>query len=327
MFPDLGEFKFVESVLSKSRPMEKDAPSRRGWLPVGDDCAMFDGWLVTKDLSVEGTHFRMDWSTPEQAVEKHIVSNVSDISAMGGIPKFALSGICINKAWDGETRERVGRALAEGFARRGISLIGGDTVAGDCGMFSTTLLGTCAGEKPLVRSGARPGDGVFVAGTLGKSAAGLWILMNHPEVSAEFLRLVEYHLAPSIDERCGARLVELGVRGACMDISDGLSSELNHLALSSAVGIEIEESAIPVDPDVVRLSERFGLDPLEFALNGGEEYELLFSNSVKNDIFRENDPLPGAVYRIGTVVDGSRVCMRGLDGSVSVIKAQAWSHL
>jgi len=287
---------------------------------------MFDGWLVTKDLSVEGSHFRMDWSTPEQAVEKHIVSNVSDISSMGGVPKFALCGICINKAWDADTRERVGRAVAEGFAKRGIALIGGDTVSGTCGMLSTTLLGIAEGT-PLVRSGAKPGDSVYVAGTLGKSAAGLWILMNHPEVAPEFSRLVDYHLAPSIDERCGSRLVELGVRGACMDISDGLSSELNHLALSSGVGIEIEERSVPVDPDVIRLSERFGLNPLDFAMNGGEEYELLYTVSSKNDIFLKKDSLPQGVFRIGSVTDGSRVSMRLNGGKVTVVKAQAWSHL
>ena len=327
MFPDLPEFKFVDSVLKKSLPMDEVSPSRRGWLPVGDDCAMFDGWLVTKDLSVEGTHFRMDWSTPEQAVEKHIVSNVSDISAMGGVPKIALFGLCVNRNWNEEIRERIGRAVAEGFARRGIALIGGDTVSAECGMFSTTLLGTCAGEKPLVRSGAKPGDGVYVAGTLGKSAAGLWLLMNHPEARTEFPALVDYHLAPSIDERCGASLVEMGVRGACMDISDGLSSELNHLALSSGVGIEIEERDIPVDSEVLRMSERYGLDPLDFALNGGEEYELLFTTSVKNDIFPRNDALSGGVYRIGTVVDGSGVRMRCIDGEERFVKAQAWSHL
>ena len=327
MFPDLAEFKFIDSMLKKASPMEPVSPASRSWLPAGDDCAIFDGWLVTKDLSVEGTHFRMDWSTPEQAVEKHIVSNVSDISSMGGSAKFALSGICINKLWDAQTRERIGAAVAEGFAKRGIALIGGDTVSADCGMLSTTLLGISDKGGPLLRSGAKVGDGVYVAGTLGKSAAGLWLLMNHPEAKDEFPTLVNYHLAPSIDENCGVKLVEMGVRGACMDISDGLSSELNHLALSSGVGVEIEERYIPVDPEVLRMSERYCLDPLDFALNGGEEYELLFTESFKNDIFRENDPLPGGVYRIGTVVDGSGVCMRGLDGNVSVIKAQAWSHL
>lgn len=327
MFPDLGEFSFIDSLLKKSLPMGPVSPAQRGWLPVGDDCAIFDGWLVTKDLSVEGSHFRMDWSTPEQAVEKHIVSNVSDISSMGGIPKFALFGLCVNKSWDAPTRKRIGDAMAEGFAKRGIALIGGDTVAADCGMFSTTLLGMMDGGSPLVRSGAQVGDGVFVAGTLGKSAAGLWLLLNHPEARSEYPTLVDYHLAPSIDECCGAKLVEMGVRGACMDISDGLSSELNHLALSSGVAIEIEERRIPVDPEVLRMSARYGLDPLDFALNGGEEYELLFTASVKNDIFPRNDALSGGVFRIGTVVDGSGVRMRCNDGEDRFVKAQAWSHL
>ena len=327
MSVDLGEFKFIESVLKKSLPMGEGTPASRGWLPVGDDCAMFDGWLVTKDLSVEGTHFRMDWSSPEQAVEKHIVSNVSDISAMGGVPKFAVCGICMNKAWSEDIRKRVGVAFAEGFARRGIALIGGDTVAGDCGMFSTTLLGTCVGDKPLVRSGARPGDDVYVAGTLGKSAAGLWILLNHPEVAEEFPALVGYHLAPAIDERCGESLVKLGVDGACMDISDGLSSELNHIAGASHVGIEIDCEKIPVDAEVLRLCERFSLDPLEFTLNGGEEYELLFTKTCKNDIFLEKDALSGGVFRIGTVVENPGVRMRCQDGNVKSVKAQAWSHL
>ena len=327
MFPDLGEFSFIDSLLKKSLPLGAEPPVYRGWLPVGDDCAMFDGWLVTKDLSVEGTHFRMDWSTPEQAVEKHIVSNVSDISAMGGVAKLAISGICINKSWDEQTRKRIGDAVAEGFAKRGIALVGGDTVAAACGMLSTTLLGTLGAQSPLMRSGACVGDGVYVAGTLGKSAAGLWLLMNHPEARSEFPALVDYHLAPSIDESCGSKLLEMGVRGACMDISDGLSSELNHLALSSGVAIEIEERYIPVDPEVERLCVRYGLDPLDFALNGGEEYELLFTDSVKNDIFQRKDALPGGVYRIGTVVDGSGVRMRCRDGEERYVKAQAWSHL
>ena len=327
MFPDLAEFKFIDSMLKKSLPLEPVSPASRSWLPAGDDCAIFDGWLATKDLSVEGTHFRMDWSTPEQAVEKHIVSNVSDISSMGGIPKVALFGLCVNRNWSEETRERIGRAVAEGFAERGIALIGGDTVSGDCGMFSTTLLGIADKGNVLLRSGAKPGDGVFVAGTLGKSAAGLWLLMNYPEARAEFPTLVDYHLAPEIDERCGARLVEMGVHGACMDISDGLSSELNHLALSSGVGIEIGERDVPVDAEVLRLCERFSLDPLEFALNGGEEYELLFTETCKNDIFLGQEALPRGIYRIGTVVDKPGVRMRRQDGEMMSVKAQAWSHL
>ena len=326
-FPDLGEFRFVSKILEGAYPLKNESPVHRSWLNAGDDCAIFDGWLATKDLSVENTHFRLDWSSPEQAVEKHIVSNVSDVSSMGGLPKIALFGLCVNKNWSEETRNRIAKAVAQGFERRGITLIGGDTVVGDVGMFSTTLLGTTDGEISLLRSDAKPGDHVFVAGTLGKSDAGLWILMNHPEEAKRFPRLVEYHLAPKICEDAGAQLVKQGVRGACMDISDGLSSEVNHLALSSGVSIEIDEQKLPIDPDVLEMCEYFGLSPLHFALNGGEEYELLFTSNLTKSIYLEGVSPNGTVHDIGLVSCGSGVCLKRQDGVKALLNAQAWSHL
>ena len=326
-FPDLGEFRFVSKILEGAYPLKNESPVHRSWLNAGDDCAIFDGWLATKDLSVENTHFRLDWSSPEQAVEKHIVSNVSDVSSMGGLPKIALFGLCVNKNWSEETRNRIAKAVAQGFERRGITLIGGDTVVGDVGMFSTTLLGTTDGKISLLRSAAKPGDHVFVAGTLGKSDAGLWILMNHPEEAKRFPRLVEYHLAPKICEDAGAQLVKQGVRGACMDISDGLSSEVNHLALSSGVSIEIDEQKLPIDPDVLEMCGYFGLSPLHFALNGGEEYELLFTSNLTKSIYLEGVSQNGTVHDIGLVSCGSGVCLKRQDGVKALLNAQAWSHL
>ena len=326
-FPDLGEFRFVRKILDGVVPLKNEPPTHRGWLSAGDDCAIFDGWLATKDLSVENTHFRLDWSSPEQAVEKHIVSNVSDVSSMGGRPKIALFGLCVNKNWSEETRDRIAKAVAQGFERRGITLIGGDTVVGDVGMFSTTLLGTTDGKISLLRSAAKPGDHVFVAGTLGKSDAGLWILMNHPEEAKRFPRLVEYHLAPKICEDAGAQLVKQGVRGACMDISDGLSSEVNHLALSSGVSIEIDEQKLPIDPDVLEMCGYFGLSPLHFALNGGEEDELLFTSNLTKSIYLEGVSQNGTVHDIGLVSCGSGVCLKRQDGVKALLNAQAWSHL
>ena len=324
-FPDLGEFRFISKLLEGVHPLKKESPSHRSWLSAGDDCAIFDGWLVTKDLSVENTHFRLDWSSPEQAVEKHIVSNVSDISSMGGRPRIALFGLCLNKSWSEETCNRIAAAVAQGFARRGITLIGGDTVAGDVGMFS--LLGTTDGEETLLRSGAKPGDRVYVGGTLGKSDAGLWLLMNHPEESSRFQRLVDYHLAPRICEDMGAQLVKNGVRGACMDISDGLSSELNHLALSSGVSMEIDEKKLPIDSDVLEMCEYFGLSPLKFALNGGEEYELLFTGNLTKSILDEKFPNQDEIFEIGSVYDGSGVYLNKPDGGRIILNAQAWSHI
>jgi thiamine-monophosphate kinase len=326
-FPDLGEFRFVGKILDGVYPLKKESPSHRGWLSAGDDCAIFDGWLATKDLSVENTHFRLDWSSPEQAVEKHIVSNVSDVSSMGGRPKIALFGLCVNKNWSEETRNRIAKAVSQGFERRGITLIGGDTVSGDVGMFSTTLLGTTDGEATLLRSAAKPGERVFVAGTLGKSDAGLWILMNHPEEAKRFPRLVEYHLAPKICEDAGAQLVKQGVRGACMDISDGLSSETNHLALSSNVSIEIDEGKLPIDPDVLEMSAYFGLSPLQFALNGGEEYELLFTSNLTKSIYLQGAPQNAEIHEIGFVDSGSGVFLKRQSGGRIILNAQAWSHL
>ena len=331
-FPDLGEFRLVNKILQGASPLKMESPAYRSWIPAGDDCAIFDGWLATKDLSVENVHFRLDWSSPEQAVEKHIVSNISDVSSMGGRPKIALFGLCVNRNWDEEIRNRIVAAVAQGFERRKVTLIGGDTVAGDVGMFSTTLLGMTDGETTLFRSGAKPGDRIYVAGTLGKSAAGLWILMNRPEEAARFPRLVEYHLSPKICEDAGAQLVKQGVRGACMDISDGLSSEANHLALSSGVSIEIDEEKLPIDEDVLEMCDYFGLSPLKFALNGGEEYELLFTSNLTKKIYissncDKNTPKSDEIHEIGLVNRGCGVYLNNKVGGRITLNAQAWSHL
>ena len=325
MFPDLGEFRLISGILEKSLPLEKGIPEFRDWLPVGDDAAEFDGWLATKDLSVEGTHFRLDWSTPEQAVEKHIVSNVSDISAMGGRPRLALFGLCVGKSWSEDTVRRVSAAVAEGFAKRNIALIGGDTVSGEVGVFSTTLIGEQVSPRRLLRSGARAGDRLYVSGTLGRSAAGLWLLENRPDGWEHYRDLVEYHLNPSIREDFGSSLATAGICGGALDISDGLSSELNHLALSSGVSLEVSGDKIPVDGRVRQMCCRYGLNPMDFAMDGGEEYVLLFTVSAKNDIFSIAGT-PREVYEIGSVEEGTGVYMLAA-GERKIVKAQAWSHL
>ena len=327
---DLGEFRFIQDLLQGAAPLDVRPPQERLWLGVGDDAAIFDGWVATKDLSVENTHFRLDWSTPEQAVEKHIVSNVSDICSMGARPRIAFLGLCVNRHWSEEIRLRVRNALSRGFARRGITLLGGDTVTGEEGVFSTTLLGELAGKKALVRTAVKKDNNLYVNGTLGKSAAGLWILMNHPEDREKFSSLVQYHLCPSIHEKAGVELARLGAYGGCMDISDGLSSELNHLALSSGVNLEIDENLLPIDPEVLRMCDYYGISPLDFALNGGEEYELLFANSLPKSIFKKENVLLGDVWNIGRAFksdDSPKVSMLCRNGDCLPVLPRAWSHL
>ena len=153
--------------------------------------------------------------------------------------------------------------------------------------------------------------------------------MNHPEAKDEFPTLVEYHLSPKICERAGAELLRLGAFGACMDISDGLSSELNHLALSSNVSLQIDERKLPIDPEVLRMCAKYGQNPLNFALNGGEEYHLLFANSCPESIFIENTQL-GEVCKIGNAAEksvGDPVSMLCKNGEILPVQPRAWSHL
>ena len=322
-FPPLGEFDFVQKVLSDALPMDENAPNSRFWFGAGDDCAAFDGWLVTKDMSAENSHFRLDWSTPEQAVEKCIVSNVSDISSMGGEPKIALLGICVNQSWDKLIRERVAKAFADGFRKRGIALIGGDGVAAKEGLFSVTLLGRAEGE-PLKRSGAKVGDTVYVSSFLGASGAGLWAFLHGKQSDPDLVDVVREHLSPKIDERMGMKLVQAGVSGGCIDLSDGMSSELNHLALSSGVRIRIDEKSVPIHPGALRLSEKYGVDVREFWLKGGEDYRLLFTSDLSKSIFLKNHL---SVYPVGEVLEGSGVEIRNLAGKVETLQADCWSHL
>lgn len=322
-FPPLGEFDFIKKVLSRSVPMDGISPERRFWFGAGDDCAAFDGWLVTKDMSAENSHFRLDWSSPEEAVEKCIVSNVSDISSMGGVPVLALLGICVNRSWKRSVRERVADAFAAGFRSRGIALVGGDIVSADVGLFSITLLGRAV-KKPLLRSGAHPGETVYVSGPLGASAAGLWAFLHGKERDPELSDVVSAHRVPKIDERFGEKLVRAGVTGACIDLSDGLSSELSHLSLSSHVKIRIDEEKVPVHPGAVRVSEKYGVPPREFWLKGGEDYRLLFTSELTKAIFSEKG-IP--VYPVGEVLEGSGVSMRCISGETEEIQANSWSHL
>lgn len=322
-FPPLGEFDLIKKILSGAASVDCTPPAERFWFGAGDDCAAFDGWLVTKDMSAENSHFRLDWSSPEEAVEKCIVSNVSDISAMGGIPKIALLGFCLNKNWDASLRERMAKAFADGFGKRGISLLGGDVVTADEGLFSITMLGTAVG-KPLRRSGAVPGDTVYVSSPIGASGAGLWAFFHGKQDDPEVSDVVREHLCPVIDERFGAKLVLAGVSGGCIDLSDGLGSELSHLALSSGVKILIDESRIPVHPGALRLSEKYGVCPREFWLKGGEDYRLLFTTGLSPEALKERGVV---AYPIGRVFEGSGVEMRNFSGETESVPACGWSHL
>ncbi len=321
-FPPLGEFQLIEKILARNVPAAEGVPEHRFWIPAGDDAAAFDGWLATKDISVENTHFRLDWSTPEQVVRKAVVSNVSDISAMGGVPRLALLGLCLNRNWSKDIQNRIAESFSREFAKRNIAILGGDTVLGDTGLFSVTLLGSSG--RALRRNAAVPGDYVYLTGNIGRSRAGLWLLEQGRRQA--FPELVKFHLSPEVHEGMGEWLSKYGKARACIDISDGLSSELHHLALSSGVRLEIEEEKIPIAPEVRDFLEKEGFSAFDFVLNSGEEYQLLFTNPLSESILCEmQNSFP--VTCIGTVREGSGVLLRKRNGITQKLEAKAWSHL
>jgi thiamine-monophosphate kinase len=327
-FPPLPEFDLVKSLLERSGNLPFPvAPRERGWIGPGDDCAQFDGWLATLDMSVEGTHFRLDWSSPEEAVEKCLLSNFSDVNAMGGTSRLALLGLCVNKSWSAEVRDRVARAFAEGCARRNVLLIGGDTVAGESGCFSVTVLGTTE-HRPLRRSAARAGQDLYVSGALGRSAAGLWLLQNGNVAAGPWAQeLLAAHRVPRVPLDLGPRLAALPGMGACVDVSDGLSSELHHLALQSGVRLQVDEMLLPVAGAVREFCAYSSLPERQFVLHGGEEYALLFACDPKESVILGSLPCEGGLHRIGTVLPGQGVELISLDGRVENLEAGAWSHL
>lgn len=246
---------------------------------IGDDAAVVrvaaepaPYLLVTTDLLVDGRHFRRAWSGPEQIGIKAAECNVSDIAAMGGTPQWMFVSIVLPAEEEVDWVEGVYRGLSRSCRRHGIALIGGDTTQGPAAVISVTLLGSVAPRHLCLRSHARPGDLLTVTGPLGASAAALALLAAGRRPSGY---LLEKHCTPRCRLDISGRIAPLA--GAMIDISDGLGSEVHHICAESEVGAEIDARAVPLHDDVKAAARALGRDPLDWALSGGEDFELLFS--------------------------------------------------
>jgi thiamine-monophosphate kinase len=252
-------------------------------LGIGDDAALVKprrGWasVLTSDLSIEGIHFTKALHPPAAVGHRALARSLSDIAAMGAIPRFALISLALSRP---ATRAWVTRFFAgiSGLACRfGVAIAGGDTAAG---VKQTVVDVTVIGETPpgeaLLRSGARPGDLIFVAGELGLSALGLELLKKRTRPrSAVISRAICAHLYPQPQCVLGRYLARRGLASAAMDISDGLSTDLARLAEASQAGACVESDRIPLPENPTR--NRLSADRLlSLAMNGGEDYRLLFT--------------------------------------------------
>jgi thiamine-monophosphate kinase len=242
----------------------------------GDDAAVLaapDGRVaVTTDMLVEGRHFRLDWSTPFEVGRKAIAQNAADIEAMGG----RITGFVVAFGAPTGTPMASAAELTEGMwaeaAKVGATVVGGDLVASPQWVVSVTALGDLGGRDPVLRSGARPGSVVAVAGELGRSAAGYVVLR---EGLAGFDALRARHCAPCPPYGQGRAAAEAGAQ-AMTDVSDGLLADLGHVAQASGVVIDLRRTALNSDVEAVRAAgQAAGVDPWSLVLAGGEDHALV----------------------------------------------------
>ncbi|ANY10212.1 thiamine-phosphate kinase [Pseudonocardia sp. HH130630-07] len=241
----------------------------------GDDSAIVaaaDGRVVAcTDVLVEGVHFRLDWSTPEQIGRKAAAANLADVAAMGAVPTSLLVGLACPSATPAAALEQIADGLWAEASAVGAGLVGGDLTSGPVLVVSVTALGSLQGREPVLRSGARPGDRVAVCGRLGWSAAGLAVLGRGFRSPAA---LVNAHRLPEPPYAEGPAAALAGAT-AMIDVSDGLLADLGHVARASTVTVRLRSRAFTVAPRLAEIGSALGLDPLRWILTGGEDHALV----------------------------------------------------
>jgi thiamine-monophosphate kinase len=278
---ELGERGVILRIRNATR---SDAPGVV--VGIGDDCAVLAlpqsaRLLATTDFLLEDIHFRRRYAEPADIGWKALARNLSDVAAMGGTPRFALVALACPSETEAEAIDAFYRGIEAAAAPHGVVVVGGDTSASPDGwIVNVTLLGEIA-AAPRLRSGARPGDLVAVTGTLGDSAAGLGLLEAATDPGSLDSSIREAvrraHLRPVARVAEGRWLGASSAVSAMIDLSDGLATDLGHLASESRVGARVHLDRLPISPAVRSVAAALGRDPIELAVTGGEDYELLLA--------------------------------------------------
>ncbi len=331
----LGEFGLIDH-LTRDFPLQQ-ASSIKG---VGDDAAVIDNGnlctVVSTDMLVEGIHFDLAYTPLKHLGFKSVVVNLSDIYAMNAFPKQIVVSIALSNRFSVEALDELYEGIRAACKAYEVDLVGGDTTSSPKGLtISVTAIGQGEKEQLVYRNGARPGDLICISGELGGAYLGLQLLerekrlwLENPNMQPD-LENQQYAVGRQLKPEARKDVIEafrkIGLKPTSMiDISDGLASEIFHICKQSQVGALLEESGVPINHEAQLLALKFKLDPITCALNGGEDYELLFT--IRPEDVDKVKFLPD-IYIAGEILeakDGIKLNTKG--GNLHDLKAQGWVH-
>ncbi|GAB3646853.1 thiamine-phosphate kinase [Echinicola sediminis] len=332
---ELGEFGLIDELNKHIIIRHKD--TLKG---IGDDAAVLDAGekvkVVTTDLLLEGVHFDLAYAPLHHLGFKAVAVNISDIAAMNALPKQITVSLALSNRFSVEAVEALYAGINAAAEHYNVDVIGGDTTASRSGLvISVTAIGEVEKGKEVYRSGAKVNDIVCVTGDLGGALIGLQVLEREKEVFMadpnmqpqleKYTYVTGRQLKPDARMDIVHELRELGVvPTAMMDISDGLASELFHICKQSNVGVTIYEDKLPIDKQTYDTAVEFNLDPITCVLNGGEDYELLFTISQEDFNKLEKHPDVHFIGHVTKEEDGKYLVTKSQ--TAVELKAQGWVH-
>ncbi|MEM6262094.1 MAG: thiamine-phosphate kinase [Bacteroidota bacterium] len=332
----LGEFGLIDRLTTSFSPRHQHI--LKG---VGDDAAVVqigNGRVLvsTTDLLLEGVHFDLAYAPLRHLGYKSVMVNLSDVFAMNAIPYGILVSVAASNRFPVEALEELYEGIKAACDRFQIDLMGGDTSSSKQGLvISVTAMGEANENEVVYRSGAQPNDLICVSGDVGAAYAGFLILDREKQVYlkdpnmqpdlSDYDYVAGRQLKPEARGDIIQKFRELGIQPTSMiDVSDGIASELHHICRGSKTGATIYSNKLPIDYQAVSVAEEFKISPVTFALNGGEDYELLFTIPLSEfEKIQGNDQL----HVIGKITDEPMSINIVLDdGSVAEVEAQGWQH-
>lgn len=329
-----GEFGLIKH-LTENFSFDNDSTE----VSIGDDAAVINPGnqrvVVTTDVLAEGVHFNLGYVPLKHLGYKAVVINLSDIAAMNAIPTQILVSLAISNRFPVEALEEIYAGIALACKRYKVDLVGGDTTSSNSGLvMSITAIGLENSENIVKRNGARPNDLLVVTGDLGGAYLGLQILerehavfLANPNMQPEmegYDYILEKQLKPEARTDIKKTLEELGVKPTSMiDVSDGLSSEILHLSDQSKLGFRLYEEKIPMDSLTISTAEELNLNPAMCAMNGGEDYELLFTVAPEDFEKIRNHPDFSIIGHAVEADQGNYLVARGSNELIA-LNAQGW---